>query len=270
MTDLVTTKQDLVEAFREIGVEQGMEVMVHSSLSALGFVVNGPLDVIDAMLDVVGESGTVLMPAHTGQLTDPADWRSPAIPAEDVERVRRSLKPLDTRTTPIRNRGVVAQTFLTYPGVVRSDHPLNSVIASGRRAAEFTKTHPLHASEGPDSPIGKLYDAGGHVLLLGVSFTRCTAIHLAEFIADVPYLTANKLRVLVARPGGGGEFVRLERYPNGSDGFDKVRTDFPTANVIRERDFRRGRITFFPIRPVVDYVVERLREDSSYLTGKNS
>ena len=53
--------------------------MVHSSMSSLGYVVNGALDVIDALLEAVGPEGTLLMPAHTGQLTDPADWKDPTL-----------------------------------------------------------------------------------------------------------------------------------------------------------------------------------------------
>lgn len=261
----ITTKDDLIEVFGNLGLKKGMAVMVHSSMKSLGFVVNGALDVIDALLKVIGEEGTLLMPSHTGQLTDPAEWKNPPIPLEYVETVRRCMSPFDPKTTPIRNRGVIPQVFLTYPGVCRSQHPLNSVMAKGRQAEYFTKSHPLHISEGLESPIGRLYEHGGYVILLGVTLARCTAIHLSEFIADMPYLKKSSLKVLVRGKDGNNEFVRLEQYPGDSEYFDKVRRDVQDKGIFKDVDFRCGKLIFFPIKPVVDFVVERLKKDEEYL-----
>jgi len=261
----ITTKDDLIEVFGKLGLKQGMAVMAHSSMKALGFVVNGSLDVIDALLKLLEEEGTLLMPSHTGQLTDPSGWKNPPIPLDYVETVRRCMNPFNARTTPIRNRGVIPQVFLTYPGVCRSNHPLNSVIAKGRQAAYFTQNHPLHASEGMESPIGLLYEQGGYIILIGVTLTRCTAIHLAEFITDVSYLKKSPLKVLVRGKGGNNEFVRLERYPGDSEHFDKIRRDIRCNDMFKVINYRCSELIFFPIRPVVDFVVERLKEDVEYL-----
>lgn len=261
----ITTKNDLIEVFGNLGLMNGMELMVHSSMKSLGFVVNGALDVIDSLLKVIGEEGTLLMPSHTGQLTDPAEWKNPPIPSEYVKTVRRCMSPFDPKTTPIRNRGVIPQVFLMYPGIFRSHHPLNSVIAKGRQAEYFTQSHPLHASEGMESPIGRLYERCGHIILLGVTLARCTAIHLAEFIADVPYLKKSLVKVLVRGKDGNNEFVHLEHYPGDSEHFDKVRHDIRCKGMFKDVDFRCGKLIFFPIKPIVDFVVERLKEDEEYL-----
>ncbi len=261
----ITTKNDLVEVFGQLGLKQGMEVMVHSSLKSLGFVVNGPLDVIDALLQVIGKEGTLLMPSHTGQLTDPAEWKNPPLPSEEVEVVRRCMNPFDPKTTPIRNRGVIPQVFLMYPNVSRSHHPLNSVLAQGRQAESYTQSHPLHSSEGMESPIGKMYQRGGYMILIGVTLAQCTAIHLAEFIADVSYLKKKSLKVLCRGKDGNNEFVHLERYPNGSEHFDKVRRETQGQGLFKEINFRSGTLIMFSIKPVVDFVVRRLKEDEEYL-----
>lgn len=265
MNSNITTKDDLIGVFSNLGLRRGTEVIVHSSMRSLGYVVNGALDVIDALLKLIGEEGTLLMPSHTGQLTDPAEWKNPAIPSEYIEIVRRSMRAFDPKTTPIRNRGAIPQAFFTYPGVYRSPHPLNSVIAKGARAEYFTRLHGLHDSEGMESPIGRLYARQGHVLLIGVTLTRCTAIHLAEFIADVPYLKKSSLKVLVRNEDGANKFVRLERYPGDSENFDKVRRDLKGMEIFKEVDFRCGSLIFFPIKPVVDFVVKCLKEDENHL-----
>jgi len=181
----ITTKNDLREMLTSLGLHSGMEIMIHSSMRSLGYVVNGAFDVIDCIIEIIGNQGTLLMPAHSSQLTDPADWRKPAISPSDINTVRKYMQPLN-RNTPIRNRGIIPQTFLNYPDVYRSRHPLNSVIAKGAQAKYFTEKHELHESEGINSPIGRLYQREGNILLLGVNLSSCTAIHLAEFIADVP------------------------------------------------------------------------------------
>ena len=255
---MITTKKDLIDIFYKLGLRSNIHVMVHSSLSSLGYVVNGAEDVIGALLEVIGKNGTLMMPAHTGQLTDPADWKNPSIEPDQINIVRENLKPF-WKYTPIRNRGIIPETFLTYISIRRSKHPLNSVIAQGFYADYFTREHLLHESEGLKSPIGKFYNSRGYILLLGVTLARCTAIHLAEFIADVPYLKQSNVKVLT----GANEFTRLEKYPSNSEYFDKVRKDAPDLFTVLP--FRNSELIFFPIHPVVDFVVSKLCEDEMYL-----
>ncbi|NOX44142.1 MAG: AAC(3) family N-acetyltransferase, partial [Caldiserica bacterium] len=64
----VVTKDDIVRGLRELGLEVGAIVGVHSSLSSFGYVEGGADAVIDALLEVVGEEGTVVMPTHSANL----------------------------------------------------------------------------------------------------------------------------------------------------------------------------------------------------------
>jgi len=114
------TRTDLTGIFRGLGVSPGMSVIVHSALSGLGYLVNGPYDIIDALRDIVGAEGTLLVPAHSGQLTDPADWVNPPVPEEWMETIRQNMNPFDPQRTPTRNRGVLVDYFLRYSGVKRS------------------------------------------------------------------------------------------------------------------------------------------------------
>lgn len=257
--DTVTSKNDLKKMFKRLGMKREHDVFVHSSMKSLGYVVNGANDVIDALLETVGENGTILMPAHTGQLTDPRGWLHPFVPSKFVSKVRKNMKPLCQSTT-IRNRGIVAQTFLTYDSVWRSCHPLNSVIAVGLNSDCFTCEHNLDDSEGVSSPIFKLYEAQGYVLLIGVDLTKCTAIHLAEYLADVPYLYETKIRVLY-----NGKFVKLNKYPNGSEHFNKVRKEAEVKKYFKEIKTAKGVMTYFPIKPVIDFIVNKLKDNPKYL-----
>jgi len=241
-----------------------MDVMVHSSMSSLGYVVNGAIDVIDALIKSVGQSGTILMPAHTGQLTDPFGWSSEDFSIADRLKIRDAMKPLDGKRTPSRNRGAIPQAMLAYDGAMRSMHPLNSVVGLGARSEFYTQNHDLHQSEGIDSPVGRLYAREQFVLLIGVTLARCTAIHLAEFIADVPYLESNDMTVLSNCEGGLNIFRKLEKYPGNSDGFTRLMIDYPRPSVFRKKPIFRGELILFPIKPVVDFAVRMLNENNNY------
>ncbi|MGT5020821.1 AAC(3) family N-acetyltransferase, partial [Escherichia coli] len=98
-TSQPATRASLARQMRENGLTLGGTVLVHSSLSSLGWVAGGPVAVIQALLDCVGPQGTIVMPTHSGDLTDPADWRSPPVPADWVQILRNEMPAYDPQTT---------------------------------------------------------------------------------------------------------------------------------------------------------------------------
>ena len=173
------TSTTLSEVLADLGV-RGRTVMVHASLSRLGYVVGGEAGVVQGVVDAVGPDGTVVMPAQSWQLCDPAFLRMPDVPEEWYPVLRDSLPAYDPARTPTRTMGAVAELFRTWPGVLRSAHPQRSIAALGPNAELITATHDLDDAAGERSPMRALHDVGGYVLLLGVGFDKCTALHLAE------------------------------------------------------------------------------------------
>ncbi len=174
------TPRTLADDFRALGVIAGDVVLVHASLSAIGWVAGGPVGVIEGLLAAVGPEGTLAMPAHSGQMSDPAHWQNPPVPTDWVEPLRAETPAFDPRTTPTRGMGAIAELFRTWPGALRSNHPTSSFAALGPQAAAITADHRLHSPLGEHSPLMRLYERNAKVLLLGVGFERCTALHLAE------------------------------------------------------------------------------------------
>ena len=117
------TRSSLASDLRALGLVEGATVIVHTSMARLGPVIGGAQAVIVALLDTLGERGTLVMPAHSGQLSDPAHWRAPPAPEAWWDTIRQEMPAYDPALTPTRNMGAVAESFRTYPGVRRSAHP---------------------------------------------------------------------------------------------------------------------------------------------------
>jgi aminoglycoside 3-N-acetyltransferase len=175
------TRQSLADDLRRLGVEPGMIALVHSSLSALGWVNGGSIAVIQALQDVLTPDGTLVMPAHSGDLSEPARWENPPVPASWVDTIRATMPAYDPRLTPTRGIGSIPEHFRTWPGVLRSDHPALSFTAWGMRAEEITRGHRLEDPLGEGSPLARIYDLKGYVLLLGAGYGSNTSFHLAEY-----------------------------------------------------------------------------------------
>ena len=184
--DQPRTVTSLSADLRALGLREGMVVLVHSSLSSLGWVVGGAQSVILALTQTLGEAGTLVMPAYCTDNTDPRDWREPPIPEAWWQSVRDDMPAFDPRQTPTREMGKIAETFRSWPEVRRSTHPATSFCAWGRLAEVITRDHRLEYGFGENSPLARLYDAHGHVLLLGVEHDRNSSLHLAEHRSDWP------------------------------------------------------------------------------------
>jgi len=137
-TPVPRTRTTIARDLRSMGLREGDVVLVHSSLSKLGWVCGGPVAVIQAFMDVLGHGGTLVMPAHSGDYSDPAEWCNPPVPEEWKETIRETMPAYQPDITPTRKMGIIAETFRKWPGVVRSQHPSASFAACGDGAREIT------------------------------------------------------------------------------------------------------------------------------------
>lgn len=133
-------KQDILAAFRELGMQPEMTVMVHTSLSSLGYVCGGAPTVIEALLEAVGSEGTIMMPTQSWKNLDPEVGVHPEVSEDEWQTIRDNWPAYDKRTTPTQTMGAVAELFRQWPGSLRSDHPARSVTANGKYATYLTRS----------------------------------------------------------------------------------------------------------------------------------
>lgn len=177
------TRERLAADLRVLGVRPGQTLLVHASLSSIGWVDGGAATVVAALRDALGPDGTLVAGAGTSEnsVTSRAhqavtDGLTPA----QVKGFRGRMPAFDRAATPT-SVGAVAEALRTTPGAVRSAHPQASFAAIGRRAARLMDGHQPNCHFGESSPLAKLYEQDASVLLLGVGFNTCTAFHLAEY-----------------------------------------------------------------------------------------
>ncbi|MFI5906665.1 aminoglycoside N(3)-acetyltransferase [Dactylosporangium sp. NPDC051541] len=218
------TTGSLTAQLRELGLPAGATVIVHSSLSRLGWVAGGAQALVLALLAAVGPEGTLVMPAHSRNLTEPSDWGDPPVPQAWWEIIRAETPPFDPRTTPTGHMGATVECFRAFPGVLRSNHPTVSFAALGPLAARITQGHELADGLGEGSPLARLYDADAWVLLLGVGHDNNTSLHLAEYRADAPKTYHRQGSPVLV--DGRREWVTYRELDDDTSLFDPLARDF--------------------------------------------
>lgn len=161
------SREQIVRDLRTLGLGAGQIVFVHSALSSLGQVQGGAHTVVDAFCEVLGPTGTLVVPTFTF-----AHGRVPE-PIFDPQQDRSEM-------------GAITEAVRTRAGAQRSCHLLHSVAALGAQAASITAVHGPSAWAA-DGPFWQLYEQDARIVLLGVPYLRCTWFHVIEQLVQVRY-----------------------------------------------------------------------------------
>ena len=212
MIDLSSLAHDLCA----IGLRPGDSVLVHSSYRSLG--IDHPETLIQALSQVIGDMGTLLLPALSYRQAPPTVH--------------------NTLTTP-SCVGFLAEYFRMRPGTQRSLHPTHSVCAIGTRVDELLGPHGDDTTPcGPHSPFHKLLHCDGKILMLGCGLRPNTTMHAIEEYAQPPYLFGEPLTYTLTNTVG---ITFEKRYtPHNFTGFaqryDRV------ASLLDDRQLVSGRV----------------------------
>lgn len=253
-------KEDILSALEKAGVRSGQTIMVHTSLSSMGFVCGGAQIVIEALLESVGPDGTIMMPTQSWKNLDPTTGVHWEEPEAWWQTIRDHWPAYDKDITPTNTMGAVAEMFRKWPGTLRSDHPARSVAANGKHAAYLTAGHDLSNIFGEGSPIGKLYELDGYVLLIGVGYDKNTSLHLADVRADYPGKHDSTEYSAVMENGQRVWKAYPTLYVDGED-FEQIGEAFEKAHPVRKVSLGNASLTFMKQRTLVDFAVEWMEQN---------
>ena len=231
-----------------------MTVMVHTSLSSMGYVCGGAPTVIEALLETVCSEGTIMMPTQSWKNLDPEVGVHPEVGEDEWQTIRDNWPAYDKRTTPTQTMGAVAELFRQWPGSLRSDHPARSVSANGRHAAYLTKNHNLSNIFGDGSPIGRLYELDGYVLLIGVGYDKNTSLHLADARADYPSKHLSTEHSAMMENGKRVWKAYATLYVDGED-FIQIGEAFEQDHTVSKAQLGNATLRLMRQRELVDFAV---------------
>ena len=158
-------KEQIKRDLKKLGLKEGDIVLVHSSLSSIGYVEGGADVVIDALLETVGNTGTVVVPTLTLSTEDFFQDNPPIF---------------DPKKTPCYT-GKIPEVFRQREDAVRSIHPTHSVAAIGPHAEYLTKDNQKSQTPcGEHSPFYELITLDGYLLVLGAPFANMPSFHVIE------------------------------------------------------------------------------------------
>ncbi|MEO0569173.1 MAG: AAC(3) family N-acetyltransferase [Pseudomonadota bacterium] len=191
----VSTKQTLRDDLSKLGLRPGDAVFVHASMRAIGPVIGGARSIVQALLEQVEDDGLIAMPGFSNDAYWPEGIDSESLSQREIEIIEAAVPGFDVKKSPTAEMGVIAETFRTWPGTFRSAHPTTSVCMLGKDAERFSSVHSLAWACGEKSPFGALYKReSSKVLLVGVGWNRCTALHTAESFAETKRLKTRRFK----------------------------------------------------------------------------
>lgn len=215
-----TTAGKIVADLKKLGLENGATLLVHASLSSLGYVEGGPETVIQGLLQALGATGTLLFPALS------------------YERVNNLQPVFDVALTP-SNVGVIPEYFRKQPGTQRSIHPTHSVCGTGTLASTILAGHEADDTPcGIHSPFQKLREHQGYILMLGCGLAPNTSFHAIEEHIQPPYLLRDLPQKYILQANGKTweKDYRIHNFEGWIQRYDRLR------NVLEEPFLRKGKV----------------------------
>lgn len=215
-TNTTESAASLTEALRKVGVKEGDTLLVHSALASLGYIPGGAEEVLKAVENAVGPSGTLMAPAFALSY----------IGFEGTVNTGRGFRPYDTRPDgKLRDAaiwtGTLPKVMTRRADSFRSGHPTHEWVAVGANAKDAVAGHGFNdPPAGPTSPMHYAHEHHGSVVFLGCGLASNTFIHYCETLLDVPCLAAAIYKYI--------------------DGTGKLRTGLIEKHLPGNRDFYAG------------------------------
>lgn len=249
----VVSESQLVADLKNAGIKSDDTLLVHSSLSKIGFVENGPKTVVDALLKVIGDNGNLLMP------------NSPNAGMQ-LDYIKKN-KVFDVLNAPSK-LGIISEYFRKLPNAIRSAHPTEPVSCIGEKSDYFVGEHFGEITPyTQNSPFYKVSEQGGKILYLGVTLDNAgTNLHTLEDAVDdfkypVYFNEIFEVNVKLAT----GEIKKMKTKVHNPDQSSKRKCDeliplFKERGVLKEVTIGNAKSLLINAKPFLELMIEEYQK----------
>lgn len=251
------SKKTLMKQLTRLGIKSGDAIMVHASMKAMGWIAGGPQAVVEALMETVTSEGTIVMPAQSAENSEPSYWMMPPVPKDWHQPIRDQWPAFHPQLTPLRGMGKIADCFHRHPDTIRSMHPAHSFMAWGKHAEDWMSEHPLEDSFGEGSPLGKMIRADVKILLIGVGFDSCTALHYAEYAQENRKTSPQGAAIMIE---GERVWRTYECVDMDSDRFPDIADEYRDKDKISKGKLGQSEIMIVDMRPLVEFGIRWLKK----------
>lgn len=249
MIDNYLLKKDFVDCFRKIGINYGDCLIVHSSLKKFPFIIGGAKVVVDALLEVVGDDGTIVVPYQRVDNTEPSNWEFPSVDLESVNYIRENFPAFDINSSEDYKMGALIKNIRIRKDVVISKHPVFAFLAIGKMAKFICNHQNLDHPLGLMSPLEKLYNLKSKTLVIGLDYDVATIMHLGEYLSESKAICLENSMINVGDKDLRISYLTLDF---DSDEFIKIGRIMEIKKMINKLNFKRCEIKLFNCQEAVD------------------
>lgn len=239
-------KEEIMEILEDIGVFKGMILYVDANINNIPYTIGGIQTWISCLMEKVGFEGTIIMPSFTMQHLDPSTLKE--VSRDLYPRVRTSINPYDKKLSKVSEEGNFAEVFLKYESVYRSSHPVYSFAAWGKYAKMICEKHPLHFALSKQSPLGKIYELGAFVLLIGKTYSSCSALHLSRYMDKSALVKVNTAAIQMRTKMQWKAMLEVD-LSNAE--YQVIGELLEKNGVVNTQDLRSGEVKLFSLREII-------------------
>lgn len=256
-------KEEVQTILDDLGIFKGMILYVDVNKNHLPYTIGGAQTWISCLMEKVGFEGTIVIPAFSRQTLDPSTLKE--VGRNLYPQIRKESNPYDKKLTGVSDKGGFAEEFLKYESVYRSSHPIYSFAAWGKYAKVICEKHPLHFALSKQSPLGKLYDMGAFVLLLGKTYTQTSALHLSRYMDKNALVRVNSAMVRLRNKNQWKEMLEVE-LSNAE--YQIIGELLEKNGVVNTQYLQYGEVKLFSLREIIQLAAKYMSlDEETYLEG---
>lgn len=239
------TYESIIADLRRLGIVEGDHIAVGISLKSIGIIDGGPDSLVRALLNAVGEKGTLLIPSYTSCYSL-SDYKLGNSGVFDVKQTR-------------ANTGAVAEIMRAHSKAIRSRHPTNSVVAIGAQADFITRSHDECSSS--YLPFSRLADINGKFLALGIGDRLVGLRHEAQYLAGLLDIVPQKLGTLYRDRNGSEKWFHRSDAGGCVERLAELVTDLRDLGLVKDGSLGAAGAVLVPIRESLKIMTDILREN---------